>query len=291
MITEILIKLLLFFFTLINFVLPFNLEQEVVFFGKESVNEYKAITYNIHRGTNKFGFPSLNQISDLLKKENPDFLALQEVDRYNIRSGFKDQIKTLSDQLKMEYVFGPNMNFMVTEYGNAIMSKYPIIESGQIELARETEPRSLLWAKVKTDDGYLYLTSIHLGLDTKLRSEHFAIIGDFINSLDEPVLLMGDLNVLPDNQLFAQFRLKISGQIYYQEIPTYINNKPIQIDYIIGRKIKEIQMYNIPSHASDHYPLVLTFKIGSYPINQMSVVNTEVGSQKSEVITEVRREK
>lgn len=222
--------------------------------------EYTAITYNIHRGTNVNGVSSLDAIADILKQENPDFVALQEVDKYNIRSGFQDQIKWLSNKLGMNYVFGSNLNFAVTEYGNGILSKYPILDSGQIMLAYEYEPRSLLWAKVETEDGILYLTSIHLGLDTQKRAEHFTIIEDFINSLDAPVLVMGDLNVLPDNQLLSQFRARTTGQLNYKITPTYINEAPIQIDYIFGKSVIELDSYSIPSDASDHFPLIFKFK-------------------------------
>lgn len=223
--------------------------------------EYTAITYNIHRGTNVNGASSLNDIANILRKENPDFIALQEVDKYNVRSGFQDQIKWLGNELDMNYVFGSNLNFVVTEYGNGILSKYPILDSGQVMLAYESEPRSLLWAKIETEEGILYLTSIHLGLDTEKRAEHFSIIEEFINSLDAPVLIMGDLNVLPDNQQLSQFRARTTGQLYYKVNPTYINETPIQIDYIFGKSIVEIDSYSIPSNASDHYPLILKFRL------------------------------
>lgn len=228
----------------------------------EVEKEYKAITYNIHRGTTKNGIPSLDQIAQILRDENPDFIALQEVDRYHMRSGFQDQIKWLGGQLGMYHLFGTNINDGLTEYGNGILSKYPILEWGQVELANEIEPRSLLWAKVKTEDGDLYLTSIHLGLDTKKRDEHFNKINSFSSNIDRPILIMGDFNTLPDHQSFSHFRSMISGKLFYQEIPTYVtSSRPVQIDYIFGRHIKELNSYSIPSNASDHYPFVLTFKL------------------------------
>lgn len=244
------------------FFILFPIKTKEAFLPTQSQNlEYTAITYNIHRGTNVNGVSSLDAIANLLENEDPDFIALQEVDKYNVRSGFQDQIKWLSNKLDMYYVFGSNLNFVVTEYGNGILSKYPILASGQIMLSYEYEPRSLLWAKVETEDGTLYLTSIHLGLDTQNRTEHFTIIEDFINSLDAPVLVMGDLNVLPDNQQLLQFRARTTGQLHYKVTPTYINEIPIQIDYIFGKSIIETNSYSIPSNASDHYPLILKFKL------------------------------
>lgn len=241
---------------------------ETGFSISEASEEYKALTYNIHRGTTRYGIPSLEQISEILKKEAPDFIALQEVDRFKLRSGFVDQIKMLGEQLEMEYAFGLNMQQVVSEYGNGLLSKYPILEWGQIPLAFETEQRSMLWAKVQTSDGIIYITSIHLGLDNKNRPAHFNKILEFIEEIEEPILLLGDFNVLPDNQDFMHFRTNVTGQLTSQEVvPTYIKNSPVQIDYIIGKRIHEIQFYNIPSSASDHYPLILKFKIKKHNQN------------------------
>lgn len=242
---------------------PFHVE-EVDLLSTKNKNEYKAITYNIHGGLTKSGTPSLNEITDLLQKEDADFIALQEVDKYNSRSNYQDQIRRLGKALDMEYVFGSNINLIMTEYGNAILSKYPILDWGKIELAYENEPRSMLWAKVKTNDGILYVTSVHLGLDKEKRTEHFGIIEDFVNSIDEPVIVMGDFNSLPDNQSFSQFRSRVTGKLHFEDVPTYIKNQPIQIDYIFGKGINEIETYNIPSNASDHYPLITKFRISSH---------------------------
>ncbi len=262
-------------FVLFTFILLISTSQRDAFilFERKEENEYKAITYNIHRGTSKYGIPSFNQIATLLKKENPDFIALQEVDRYHIRSGFYDQIKWVASQLNMYYVYGKNMNYGIIEYGNAILSKYPIIDWGKIELAYETEPRSLLWAKVNTEHGNVIITSVHLGLDTKKRAEHFTKIEAFLKDFEEPLLLMGDFNVLPNNQTFLQFRTNMTGCFLYENIPTYIrDHQPIQIDYIISRDIKEIDMYSIPSNASDHYPLILKFFILPDAIKKESTI-------------------
>ncbi len=236
--------------------------QQNIVLSQNDINKtsYKAITYNIHRGMTKDNTPSLEKIASNLKKENPDFIALQEIDRHKGRSGFIDEINILSKQLNMYYVFGPNIQNGISAYGNGILSQYPILDWGQVNLARETEPRSLLWAKIKTNNGILYITSIHLGLDRVKRADHFALIEDFTRKLKEPYLLMGDFNSLPSQQAFSQFRARITGKLFYQTVPTFINRKPIQIDYIFGSLIDTFDMYTIPSAASDHYPLVIKFR-------------------------------
>jgi len=259
-----LIRLALIIFLLTSVVM-YPSTENVFLLKKENESTYTTMTYNIHRGTTKYNVPSLPQIVSIIKTESPDFIALQEVDRFHVRSGLQDQIKWLSEQLNMYDVFGANLRFGITEYGNAILSKFPIIDWGQIDLAYEKEPRSLLWAKVKTEDGYIYLTSIHLGLDTRKRKEHLDIIEKFIETKkDAPILIMGDFNTLPNHQDFSQFRNTITGKLFHQEVTSYFKyDQPVQIDYIFGRGIRDFEIYNIPSNASDHFPLILKFRF--YP--------------------------
>lgn len=259
-------KLFFILILLVIFMFPSNSESKIVFMQKKAENQYTAISFNIHRGTTKAGVPSLHHISRLLQSENSDFIALQEVDRFHIRSGFYDQIKWLADELEMFYVYGTNMRYGPVEYGNGILSKYPILDSGRIDLAYETEPRSLLWARVKTDHGDLIITSIHLGLDTKKRAEHFSMIEEFAAEQENPLMLMGDFNTLPDHPLFIRFRVNVTNQWVHEEIPTYIRRQqPIQIDYILTRGLKEMDSYSIPTNVSDHFPIILEFKMDDQP--------------------------
>jgi len=224
---------------------------------------YTAATYNIHHGTTKWGIPSLQNIGLVLEQKNPDFIALQEVDRYQLRTGFEDQIKRISQQLNMQYVYGENIKKGVSEYGNAILTHYPILSSGKIDFHVNGEPRSILWAKVKTNHGNLYLTSIHLGTNPQVREQYFSKVEDFVHQIgNQPLLLMGDFNTLPRHPLVQQLNKMVTGTNSQKNTPTfYVKDKGVQIDYIIGRSIDDIQRDSIPSNASDHYPLFLQFRI------------------------------
>lgn len=254
-------------FMLLLFLLSFPARagEGLVRAGDSDDPSFKALTYNIHRGVTIKGLPSLERIARLLKEERADFIALQEVDRYRFRSGFRDQMGYLAEQLNMEHVFAPNVDNGISQYGNGILSRYPILEWGKFSLASDREPRSLIWAKVLTPKGNLYVTSIHLGLYTEKRREVFAQLAEFVKNLgDEPVLLMGDFNVLPSHPLFRSFCIKALQKLYSGETPTYYHpkaKKHVQIDYILGKNVWELMRYTHPSDASDHDPLVLVFTI------------------------------
>ncbi|SDN35928.1 hypothetical protein SAMN04487897_102629 [Paenibacillus sp. yr247] len=63
------------------------------------------MTFNIHHGEGL---------------EKADVIALQEVDRYRLRSGFVDQAKALAEQLGMDMRFAPSLTYMLGQYCIAI---------------------------------------------------------------------------------------------------------------------------------------------------------------------------
>lgn len=231
---------------------------------------YKAITYNIHSGKDSNDVSSINRIIDLLREEQADFIALQEVDRRRLSSGVQDQISILAEQLRMDYAYSPALQTGIAQYGNAILSRYPILATGTLPLTGGKEDRVLLWAQVYTEAGSLYITSVHLDTERSSRSKHFVEIQQYLETTlaDAPVLLMGDLNTLYDHPDLMQLQLQSTGKYRAYEIPTFYHTKAgrsIQIDYIFGRGIVEERYYTLKSDASDHLPLVLTFTIGKLP--------------------------
>lgn len=264
---------LIYVIILVLIVTLFPLQQQGdshVLANQDEGHPFKAITYNIHSGKKRSGEPSIDQITQLLASENADFIALQEVDRRLISSGMQDQISILADRLHMEYVYIPSLQIGPAQYGNAILSRYPILATGQLELAGGKERRMLIWAQVFTEKGSLYLTSVHLDTDRASRPAHFKKIKEFLGThlTDAPVLLMGDLNTLHDQPDLIQLEKDLTGKYRDYEFPTFYHQKAkrsIQIDYILGRGIIEDHYYTIDSDASDHIPLVLIFDIGKLP--------------------------
>lgn len=233
-------------------------------------HSYKAITYNIHSGKDADGRSSLAEIAHVLQQEQADFIALQEVDRRRLSSGVQDQITILANSLQMEYAFSPAMRTGIAQYGNAILSRYPILASGTLDLSGGREHRTLVWAKVYTENGSLYLTSVHLDTNRASRSEHFTQMSHFVQTelADAPVLMMGDFNTLFDHADMVRFQQDIGGKYDAYEVPTFFHskaNRAIQIDYIFGRSIVGEEYYTIATNASDHLPLVFVFTIGKLP--------------------------
>ena len=166
----------------------------------------RALSYNIHKcigGVDRKYDPT--RIAEVIRKLDVDIAMLQEVDGGVARSNHDHQVDLLAEQLGLRYrTWFPNVSVRGGgEYGNAILSRYPIIESSNIDLSiRFKKRRSALHAvlRVRHDgvDRTVHLYNMHLGLARYERRRQLRMFLDshpFQNlHHDTPVVLGGDLN-------------------------------------------------------------------------------------------------
>jgi endonuclease/exonuclease/phosphatase family metal-dependent hydrolase len=166
----------------------------------------RVLSYNIHKcigGVDRRYEPS--RIVDVIRPLDTDVLMLQEVDAGVTRSRGDRQVELLGDELGLPYrTWYPNVDVRGGgQYGNAILSRYPLIESSNIDLTlRFKKRRSALHAvlRVRHDDidRTMHVFNMHLGL---ARYERRIQLTRFLDSHpfahlhhDTPIVVGGDLN-------------------------------------------------------------------------------------------------
>src|ERR1044071_7467187 len=82
----------------------------------------RIMTYNIHVGVGMDKKLDLQRIADVINKEKPDLVGLQEVDRGVTRTEGKDEIAELAGFTSMSYAFAHNLDYQGGQYGVAILS-------------------------------------------------------------------------------------------------------------------------------------------------------------------------
>jgi endonuclease/exonuclease/phosphatase family metal-dependent hydrolase len=100
----------------------------------------------------KFDYQRLSKvITDL----EPDVVALQEVDCKTQRSSGVDQAALLGKLTKMYSVFGQAMPYRGGQYGEAILSRFPIekVEAHPLPFSPGLEPRTALAVRFTPDNG------------------------------------------------------------------------------------------------------------------------------------------
>ena len=83
----------------------------------------------------------LSQIIDLLHDIQPDIVLLQEVDVCTRRNGNIDSVAEMASSLSMDSVFIPQTIFAQGCDGNAILSKFPIIDAKGMYLSCQRKPK------------------------------------------------------------------------------------------------------------------------------------------------------
>ncbi|MDQ2921480.1 MAG: endonuclease/exonuclease/phosphatase family protein, partial [Acidobacteriota bacterium] len=113
----------------------------------------RVMTYNIHVGVGMDKKLDLQRIADVINREHPDLVGLQEVDRGVKRTEGKDEIAELAKMTTMDYAFAHNLDYQGGQYGVAILSRFPIarIDHRKYENTREAERRGMI--RVEVDVG------------------------------------------------------------------------------------------------------------------------------------------
>jgi endonuclease/exonuclease/phosphatase family metal-dependent hydrolase len=166
----------------------------------------KVLSYNIHKcigGVDRRYDPS--RVVEVIRRLEPDVVMLQEVDAGVSRSRGDHQVELLGEQLGMPHrCWYPNVEVRGGgQYGNAILARYPLIESNNIDLSiRFKKKRSVLHGvlRIRHDDvdRTLHVYNMHLGLaryERKIQLQKFLDSAPFTGlHHDTPVVVGGDLN-------------------------------------------------------------------------------------------------
>ncbi|MCC5910337.1 MAG: endonuclease/exonuclease/phosphatase family protein [Clostridiaceae bacterium] len=234
--------------------------------NEENVNMLKIMSYNIHHGRDLYGRYSLDQIVDVIKESGADIIGIQEAENGVIRSRFKDQMKYLSEELSMHYVYGNNIALLGGMYGNGILSRYPIESYENLHLPSGREQRGLLSATINVNGNKLNFLTTHLGLNQQERNKQVNAINKYLDTLPHNTILVGDLNARPDNEIVKKISRRLVDTAYAMDqghLPTF--DLPVlsgRIDYVFVDNNFTIKNYKvIKSRASDHYPVITSIGI------------------------------
>ncbi len=164
----------------------------------------RVMTYNIHHGEGTDGKLDLERIAKLIRQQQADIVALQEVDRGVERTARRDLIVELAALTKMSYAFGKNIDYQGGDYGNAILSRFPIVKQQNLhyKMLRPGEQRGLLQVVLKVEGKQLLLLNTHLDYrgDDAERLKNIDEIRQILEQYKSlPVILCGDFNDTPNS--------------------------------------------------------------------------------------------
>jgi endonuclease/exonuclease/phosphatase family metal-dependent hydrolase len=224
----------------------------------------RVMSYNIHSAFNVAGRQDLEEVATVIEEAEADIIGLQEVSRTRLMDGGPDMPTWLAGRLDMELVF---VGTDEPIWGNAILSRYPILDSGYESLPREDSliGRGFLWVRVDVgEEESLLVVNTHLHHiveDGYVRLAQIPEILDFLENEDR-FILMGDLNADPgspeigliyERGLVDTWLEMGEGQGY-----TVDSNDPYnRIDYLfLSPDLVTLEIEVIQITASDHMPVI-----------------------------------
>ncbi len=242
--------------------------------------ELTVMTYNVRSCVGRDGKPSPDRISTIIGEQNPDVVALQELDVGLSRSGMEDQATSIAEGLKMDVNFFPSLQIDTGEYGNAVLSRYPMRKVQANELptnpAREDlEKRGALWVEVEVFGEKIQIITTHLGLNRKERRvQADTLMGSEWLGHPEcrsPAILCGDFNSQPGSSVYRKFAGTMRDvQVGLNGIRprrTWPSRFPLRrIDHVFVSRDLLVEKVTVPrtpltASASDHLPLVVTLRL------------------------------
>ncbi len=220
----------------------------------------RILTYNIRRGLGADGRKSLRRIAEVIHESGADIACLQEVEQ-RVRS---DQPRRLGELLEMRAEFLAALRLKFYNFGNLVLTRYPVISSTRHFLTSEREQRGVLEVHLETHLGPLSVFCTHWGLNADERVVQAHETAALLNACDPPKILCGDLNETDD---CAAVRTLINDAGLVDLAPqtgpvelTFPSDQPrFRIDYIVASlDIVVSEAGVICSLASDHRPVVVT---------------------------------
>ena len=203
-----------------------------------------------------------------ISSQGADIVGLNEMHDDGEGAVYGSQVKMLSQLTGLKYYyFAKAIDDVKGPYGNAILSKYKIINASTITIPDPYpkkykdcyETRCIL--KAELENGYTIFVT-HFGLNPDEQENAVKTILEILK--DEKCILMGDFNVAPSSELLVPLRERMmdTAEAFNENKLSFPSDNPtIKIDYIFISKDITLKDADIPSIiASDHRPHTATIE-------------------------------
>ncbi|MET0292262.1 MAG: endonuclease/exonuclease/phosphatase family protein [Steroidobacteraceae bacterium] len=246
----------------------------------------KIVTYNIHRCIGTDGRYDAPRVADVLHGLGPDIVALQEVENRGDATHDSLQLDYLAARLDMTAVPGLRIVRHWKEYGNALLTRFPVLATELHNVSRRwREPRGVIDATLGLPTGPLRVLATHLGLGRLERRFQTLQIARLIDAGDPlvPCVVLGDMNEwfgYSRHLAWLNRRLGVGAAV-----ASFPSRWPFfKLDRIWLRPavaLEDVRVCATPLSrvASDHLPLCATInlaKLGAETVGESICADAEV---------------
>lgn len=233
-------------------------------------------SYNIQHGKGNDRVINIGRIAEEIEKQNAQLVGLQEVDKNTDRNPY-DQTSELGKKLNMSSIFGKAIDGFGGEYGNAILSKFPILDKRHVifKTFASGEYRSVVAIRTQVQKKTLWFSTVHLDwYKNETQLQQMRELKSFLTNLKKEFpkdvfIVSGDFNSDPHSQLIKEFKGEEWIDVWEKcgngarggTFPSWLIIRR-RIDYIfVSSNVKCDTAKVVCSNASDHCQLVATLYV------------------------------
>jgi endonuclease/exonuclease/phosphatase family metal-dependent hydrolase len=232
----------------------------------------RVMSYNIQHGRGMDGKVDLERIAEVIKEAKAEIVALQEVDRGVARTDRRDLPAELAKLTGMEVFFDKNIPHQDGEYGNAVLTRFPILQrtNTHLRMLRPHEQRGVIQLILDVHGRKVLFMNTHIDYRRE-DSERLENVAQFKEILagypGMPVIFCGDFNDLPGSRTHKGMKAlladawEMAGE---SDGFTFRADNPVRrIDYIwiSPEMVKPLKLWVPSTLASDHLPLVAELQL------------------------------
>ncbi len=227
--------------------------------------ELTVMTFNVQHFENvETGQVEIGSYSDFIRDSGASVVGLNEV--------FEDQLGELAEALGWDAFFACGCEIGGRRYGNAVVSRYPLLETAEVTIPDPEIPacdgyyetRVLLTFSVEVEGVGLRFICTHFGLNPD-EAEN-AVKTVTANLSGERQILMGDLNLQPDDPLLLPIRDRMNdtAPLLGENCLTFPSDAPDRkLDYVfLSPDLTAVSADIPPLVLSDHRPCRCTVRVG-----------------------------
>lgn len=170
-------------------------------------NTLHVTTYNIHKGFSQFNRRMMvHELRERLRHLDSDIVFLQEVQGLHMKHADRHadwpeepQHEFLAEDVWGATAYGRNVIYDHGHHGNAILSRYPILDIHNQDVTHlQFERRGLLHSRVALPDGTMaHCVCVHLSLFGRSRVRQMAALAEYLEGIappGTPLIIAGDFN-------------------------------------------------------------------------------------------------
>jgi endonuclease/exonuclease/phosphatase family metal-dependent hydrolase len=217
-----------------------------------------VMTWNIHGGVGPDRRHDLARVIALVKRADPDVLALQEVDSRRSKGG-EHPLAILKRMLGHHGIGAAAIVTPDGDYGQVLLSRWPLSGTEVHDISYpDREPRRAITAVVNAPGGQIFVLATHLGLKLAERRRQCVQLAALVDRSQLTTVALGDFNDwMWPGSVQNVLKAKLPGRTHHRTFPA--RAPVLMLDRVFTRPAAALLRSWVDasgSRVSDHLPVI-----------------------------------